>query len=576
MSAGSKRRTRDERGVVAVVFGILAVLFFCVAAMGVDLGNAMDRKKENQNSADLAALAGSSNLPDHSDTTLQKVADFLNKNQPATDGTDKCDPSSGPVTAADLRDGMPANGEVSFPTTDSITVTAPATKVNFGLASVMGVQSTCVQSQATARLASGGLGMAPYYATSNCDSGIQTLKSNASGLSVPVTVPTLYADSDTNASTLSTISPNQIPLNSTLASVTITGKKLDAANVDQIGFFNSDRSAPTATTPIPLTQSATSLQVFVPVSVAAIQDVWYVRVHSPTTNKWSTRSEALSLVVGSAVLSCDPNSASGNFGSLDLPGWKGTSGINSTNDQLAMNIASGLKPPLSLTTYKGTPFPAGQCPAMGAGSVSVISDDTHLYPNTNCVNTSTGLDTGAASEGFLTGVGPVSNGKLRADTSPACTALGRPTRYHGNISGKDLNVNDDLLTCFFVDSSTTIAQAIAYNGTGSLFTQDIWKSPRFSLIPVFTADPPGSKTYPILKFVAGFICDQPTGATKANMFEDNTQTDHGLVVTWAGSNPKLGAIRMIFFPLEALPPPPDGGVLVDYFGTGKKVPTLIN
>jgi hypothetical protein len=33
---------------------------------------------------------------------------------------------------------------------------------------------------------------------------------------------------------------------------------------------------------------------------------------------------------------------------------------------------------------------------------------------------------------------------------------------------------------------------------------------------------------------------------------------------------------VVFFPTSTLPDPPDGGPLVDYFGSGPKVATLLN
>jgi hypothetical protein len=578
---------RDERGAVAVFFAICTVLIFGLAAMGVDLGNAMDRRKGTQSSADFAALAGANGLPATDDTTLQSVADYLNKNQPPTDGTDKCNTDTGPVTVDDLKDGVLSNGEVTFPSKNHIKVVSPASKVQFGLANAIGFSDTCVSGTATARIGSAGTGMAPYYATSTCDTGIQTLKSNASGLSIPPEVPQLYADSDTNSSTLTGLSPTQIALMTAptdpVSTITITGTGLGTAAIDAVGFFNSDRTAPTlGTIAASPAQSDGIVAVDVPYAVASVQDVWYIRVRSAVDGKWSSRSGALSLIVGNAVLSCDPDSATGNFGSLDLPGYKYAQGVNGVNDELAMNIAGGLKSPLSLTTYTGTPFPSGVCPAEGATSPTVISDnESDLQPNTNCVYTSTGLDTGAATEGFITSVGSGADqkdGKLVADTSKACTDLGRDTRYPiiDDKTGNSVSLNGDLLTCFFKDNTTTVAQLIGYTGTDALVTQDIWKSPRFFLVPVFSTDPPGSKPYPIETFVAGFVTDQPTGATKANMYENTDQTDNGLVVTWKGGKPSVGAIRVVFFPLGALPNPPDGGTVVDYFGTGKKIITLTN
>ena len=43
--------------------GILVVVLVSVAALGVDLGNAMNRKQVTQNSSDFAALAGANGLP---------------------------------------------------------------------------------------------------------------------------------------------------------------------------------------------------------------------------------------------------------------------------------------------------------------------------------------------------------------------------------------------------------------------------------------------------------------------------------------------------------------------------------
>jgi hypothetical protein len=39
---------------------------------------------------------------------------------------------------------------------------------------------------------------------------------------------------------------------------------------------------------------------------------------------------------------------------------------------------------------------------------------------------------------------------------------------------------------------------------------------------------------------------------------------------------KLRAIRVFFFDFDALPTPPDGTPLQDYFGAGPKVITMVN
>lgn len=550
-------RERDQRGAAAVIFAISAVLVFGLAAIGVDLGNAMNRKKLTQSSADLAALAGANGLPDTSNATRQLVADYLNKNRTATDGNDKCDQSAGPVTAAELADGNMANGEVTFPSSSQIQVVSPSAKVGFGMATAIGFSDTCVQSTATARIASGGAGLGPFYATSGCSAGPQVLKSDAGGPSIPFTVPTLSHDGESNSSVLSGINPTSIPLalsgDPAGPSLRVSGTNLGAATIDRVGFFNSDRTEPVVATALASpAQTTTGISVAVPNAVASVQDVWWVRVHNSVTNQWSARNQAKPLLVGEAVLSCDPESASGNFGSIDLP-WGG----NDLND-LEKNIADGVRSPTSLKAF---PLPLPGDNLCNTDSRGVISTDALSKANTNCVQSVTGLKAKPAYDGYLKN----GTGRLRVDTSSLCQGQGRPTRG-------PLDENSDILSCFLKNDTLRLSDTVFYSGTDALFVQSIWNSPRFVIIPLLDHDPNGTKWMPIVRFVAGFITDQPTGASRPNPLVTGA-TDNGLVVEHPN---KLRAIRVFFFSMAALPPPPDGSVLMDYTGSGKKVITLVN
>lgn len=564
LRAGGWRRDRNESGAVAVMVAVLVVVLFSVAALGVDLGNAMNRKQVTQNSADFAALNGAHGLPDTSSTTVQMVADSLNENAVANDGGTECNANAGQtVTAAMLTDGVESNGEVTFPTgTQRIRVVSPATRVQFGLASVMGYDSTCVSSVATARIASASIGTAPYYATDACDQGPQVLKSDAGGPSIPFSVPALAKDGETNTSVLSTTdpnpNPNQIPLqpvgNPDGPQVTLTGTNMGAANIDKVGFFSSDQTTIWEASPeASPAQTATQITVLVPNEVASYQDVWWLRVHNKDTDTWSARSQARPLLVGEVTLSCDPNSASGNFGSLDVP-WGG----NDLQD-LERNIRDGVRPGTTLTMWTVSPIPAANtCNTHPSG---VISTDTLGKLNTNCVQSVTGLKANPAYDGYLKNPG----GKLLVDTSPACQADGRPTRG-------PYNENSDVLSCFLKNNTLKLSDTISYNGSQPLFTQDIWQSPRLLIVPKIQSDPNGTKWMPIIDFVPAFITDQPTGASKQYPLVTGS-TDNGLVV----ENPnKLRAIRVFFFDMDALPTPQDGIPLQDYFGTGPKVVTMVN
>lgn len=56
------RRRRNESGAIAIMVGMLAVVLFLLAGIVVDLGLARDTKRQSQNAADAAALAGANAL----------------------------------------------------------------------------------------------------------------------------------------------------------------------------------------------------------------------------------------------------------------------------------------------------------------------------------------------------------------------------------------------------------------------------------------------------------------------------------------------------------------------------------
>jgi Flp pilus assembly protein TadG len=559
---------------VAIIFAIATLLIFGMAAIGVDLGNAMNRKKQTQTSADFAALAGANGLPDTGSGTIQAVVDYLNKNQPPTDGNDGCDPSSGPVTAGDLTNGNLLDGEVTFPATGQIKVVSPASRVQFGLANAIGFSDTCVQGTATAQIASSATGMAPYYAAAPCESGPNVLKSDAGGPSIPFTVPTLSHDAESNTSVLSgNVSPSQITPVATVGDpphlyITISGTNLGAADIDSVGFFNSDRSEPIQSNNFS-DQNAGSISVQLPNAVESRGDVWWIRVHHKVvttapvpaySDKWSARSEARPLIIGDATLSCDPNSASGNFGSIQIP-----HGFNNDKDDLVANIQDGLLAPITLDKFPA-PLPAdNDCRTMGSPSV-VSADPSPHNPFTNCLDTLTGLGAGDAYDGYLSNP----HGKLLTDTSPLCSAAPQNRAARMSLSTGE-SINNDTLSCFLLDNSLHLSDLIGVPTPTPKLDQAIYSSPRFLQVPILDHDPSGHKWMPIVRFVPAFITDEVTGSSRsAPLFSGDTE--NGFVM----QNPhKLRAIRLFFFDIDALPPPPDGGPLTNYIG-GPKIVTLVN
>lgn len=577
----SELAARDESGAIAIMVAVLALVLLSIAALGVDLGNAMNRKQLTQNSADFAALAGAGSLPDTGVSTVQRVADNLNENQPASDGSENCNPDAEvagvrvPITAAMLTDAKDINGEVSFPAGGSqMRVLSPASRVQFGLANVMDIGDTCVQSEATVMVGTPGAAKVfPSFATEGCDWGQRTIFAPASSTTGPSFEPDLAFEVDKNITTfdlsVENPSPNSVPVNPAATSVTLTGTNLDTAM--KIGFFQEDTGVyheiPKSSFDNP--PSATTITVTLPADLPTLTTapgLWWVRVFAPertrsdTSMKWSAikTGSTLSTVpfeVGESYLRC-AGVAAGSFGDVLLPRSQ-PAGITSAN-WLAMNIATNLQagpPRLSLTTYPGAP--TSVYGASTAPSYCVTSDARTVYssvtgtPNikegTNCVDNGTGLTATAATNGLISGVKIGSTtypGRLDTGADTACA-----TRVSATVNGPSGSstklINNDVLTCF-IEAGTTVGQisSKSYAG-GPVLDCAIYDSPRFFYQPILQVRPSGgSNRYSIVDFRPAFVADQASTATRgAGALNSNGVTITGGQVT---------QLDVIFFHPDAL------------------------
>jgi hypothetical protein len=578
---------------MAVIVALSAVTLFSVAALCVDLGNGMSRKRDVQSSADFAAFAsakGGANLPAAhatpfaSDAAVIAAADYLNRNQPQTDkvGSTGCQVTKNCVTVANLVDGSNANGEVKYghytssgtfvASLNEITVIAPQAQVNFGLAKAMpGISDNInVQAHATIAIKSAHIPVLPFYAYAGCDYGPQTISQPNNG---HATSPILLSHpAETNAATLTTLNPGSVVWNDTTSSLQIDGTGL--GNVTQVGFFESGNSS---AGPEPVTvnvsgASVTSTRVTVnaplPAAVTGVQNVWYVRVM--IGGQWSrvlngSNLAALPFTIGNALLTCGQGSSSGNFGTLKFQAtgqWTVT----------ARNIALGL--PYDLAPY---PNPAANwlCTSGVNGAVTW----TGTSNGTNCVDTETGMAQNAATAGFVMGISGSDgfNGLLtKGTTSPSnagtgCAANGLPATKP--FMGK--TINNDTLSCFFNDTTTNIGQITnaTYTMPGPVINQKIWNSPRFIFVPVLGVEPStgGSLKYQIVTFRPGFITDQTETATKATV----ATASNGLTLSSNGND--VQSVQVLFFNPAALPAPPGGVAVTDYLpGSGTKVLRLVD
>jgi hypothetical protein len=617
-------RRKDEHGAVAVLFAFLALVLLSISALAVDLGNTVARKTTTQTQADFAAFAAAQKLFETappagtpvSATVVTEVRDYLNHNQPQDD--EKPCSLTTPATcvsSAQLTDGTLTNGEVRW-TSDGLQVVAPEARVDFGFAKVMGMDGTYVDADATVKIFSRGLRVMPMFAVSGCDYGRQTLTDPATGHAPPGGVPEITPNDSNpilNTATLknsANADVTELALNSAGNMLTLTALGWDKSTA--IGFF-PDGATNTPAQAIPqgafwLAGDATradlspdtkptgmsdsdyaklykapsaTVQAMIPDTVAQTAGIWWVRVYNGPTSagnptsagKWSR--EALPIRVGGAVLECVPGSVGGNFGTLKLPRTDVSSALD-----LPVNIAVGLQKPLTPSIHqwaKDNPLLAGTCTEGINGAVE-SSGDTDLQPGTNCVDTDTGLAANVATQGLITGAG----GNLGAlnpsspmgrGTKAGCDPTGGNANRPVTLNHVNYQINNDVLTCYLTDSSTSLATIsnASYNGPPVL-SADIFSSPRFIWVPVMAIQPDsgGSLRYSIIDFRPAFITDEES--TSAAIKGSHTATsDNGLTIP---SN-DITEIKVVFFDIDALTNEGDTP-LIDYLGVGQRVVNLID
>lgn len=592
---------RDETGAVAIMVAVLVVVLLSVAALGVDLGNAMNRKQLTQNSADFAALAGADNLPDVGPLTVQRVADNLNQNQPSSDGTDNCNPDAGAIiTPGMLTDANQVNGEVTFPAgTSQMRVVSPATRVQFGLANVMGFEDTCVQSEATVMVGTPGAEKVfPSFATDGCDWGQRTIFAPASSTTGPSFEPDLRDEFDTDKNittfdlSVENPSPDSVPVNPTATTITLRGTQLDT--VTRIGFFQEDTGVYQQILKAAFdTQSATAITITLPddlPSLTSAAGLWWVRVYAPrnsptdTTLNWSqiksgTVLQTVPFEVGESYLRC-AGVAAGSYGDILLPRTL-PSGITSAN-WLAMNIAQNLQkgpPKLSLATYPGAPTTVygastapNYCdPAVSPAVYSSVTGTPVIKEGTNCVDNGTGLTANAATDGLIGGVKIGSTtypGRLDTGVDTACAPRVSVT-VNGPTSTMTKLINNDVLTCF-IKAGTTVGQisAKSYAG-GAVLDCAIYDSPRFFYQPIVQVRPSGgSNHYTIVDFRPAFLSQQASTATRG----DGAIGSNGVTIT----SGQVTQLDVVFFHPNALSADCSNGFGPMLGGTTQTAVRLVN
>jgi hypothetical protein len=605
-------RRRDERGAVAIMVGLLAVLLMSVSALGVDLGQAWAQQRKIAESNDMATLAGAgisgADLPAPAvgkvcgygtgalatDPSTVDVAKYVaSKTFSPTVAPDQVAAATVAAMAIQLTDCNVANGEMTYGVLgrvagvwtltynkNQVSLIAPPSHVDFGFARILGVDGTDVSAASTVEIKSPKFSALPFYAFNGCDYGPQTLQQPNNGHSSAAVM--LYKPGDNANATLTSISPTTYPVDTTgtvTEPLTINGSGF--TNVTQVGFFESGNGIdgpPPVAISLPNFTINSNTKITIPDipdqtrGVAGVQEFWYIRVM--IGGKWSTYSvdsngnvvNAPMLTIGDPPLLCGQGSSSGNFGTLLLSktGYTGADNVG------AANVALGLDSSLAI-------YPQAGAPADGTCSSAQPATVLWTTSGTNCVDTDTGMSAKVAGGGFLgiTSSAVGGNSYLMYPNHKTTCANGGTTEATTTIMGK--SVNNDTLTCFFLSNTTHISDVDqdpatgGYTGNTPLISKAIYDSPRFAYVPVLRVQPAngGSNKYQIVDFRACFITDQPPSAVKGDAPVTAT---NGFIMDSNGVN----SVQVIFLNPNSLPSPPVANGTINFIGSGAKIPLLVN
>lgn len=606
------RRSRDERGAVAILVTVLSVALFGVAALAVDLGHAWATKRVVQRQADVAALAAGSLLPATSgnrSAIAEAVAARLNANlvpgQPA-------------ATATGLTDLDPDNGEITFTRVDGtacvedcpvMSVLPPSAHVPFGFAGIFGHSGTDVQQRATVqvqRMLPHRDDILPFWLPSGCAYGPAMADAPAGASLTPPTTtdptgtaspsPTSPAPSGSSSSSPATTPtsststgthlvsapPYQQPVNST---VQVSGVVVDGVppQVDRasIRFTSPDGTVYVDYAAQPV-RGVDPLEVppfLVGPEVTGTPGDWQVHalVQQRGTAQVSASANAATFAVlaagePSVVTGPSPSATSsptttasamsapvgcvghsrGNFGQITSP-RRDVSGRDAT---LALNIASGLDHQLVPYVFDEGMDPTKECVSpQGSVLPGALLDDVP-EDGRNCILADPGNNGSVLMRGFVTGYDGVP-GRIAASRAPT-TCPSRPSLVIAGVS-----LNNDTLACFLRPGATLDDLAQPEGAGPDLLDPNVVHSPRLVWLPVvYAVDRAQKRFQPIREFVPAFI----TSETQLSGPSDT----NGLTV--AGGS--ISSLQLFVFHPAALPVDPRAPS-VDHDGTGPAIVRLV-
>jgi hypothetical protein len=514
-----------------------------------------------------------------------RAAELLNQNLAVGQPT---------VSAADLLDGQPSNGEITFQSSTGtacvdncprMVLSPPWAHVSFGLARAFGRDGADVTRSATVEVFSSlppKNKMVPLWLPNGC--GYGPVDGDTSGGAAtpasptPTPTPTPTGTGTATATASPTATASQVPISPvgthTLAGTSAYsipyGSSVAIKNLAINGVSNSTKKASIraispdgtifneyASADIKKNSSTFTVADFtIGTELSMTPGTWKLYAVIENNNKLYYSSNFFTVTVtggptttptapatsASTSASASPTSipvgcagqSRGNFGQLDSPRAGGITG----QQALALNFAVGLDHQLVPFDF-GTSTPVKSC-ADGAAPIAGGQWDNVSRNGNNCIMGDTGNDGPWIMKGLVTGLNG-KDGRLNASNGATSCPRAPGTRSNGSVDG--VTVNNDVLSCFLRNGATLANLAQDSGVSESMLDPAVINSPRFVWLPIVVATDRAQKEFqPILDYVPAFITDetQTTAATSANGLET------------AGNSIKV--LRLFAFNKDALPP----------------------
>jgi hypothetical protein len=572
--AAARSTSRDERGAVAIMSGVVAMALLMVGALVIDLGMTWATRGRLQLQADKAALlAAKTALPVTDSASRLKAARYVAwyiacnpvPGQSELDpGIPTCPSGTGPSSSsiATYAQQLLTAGAVSFPKSTEIRVEAPDARVDYTFGKAAGVDGSTQSKIAIATVASpgqlvpAGLSVPCLLSTGgNVPNGGDTLTrilpinyitpGPLTGTPTTTTWPASYDTAPSNAPVLSQVvtTPSPVVAGSTPASFTLTGSNwgsLSLLSSVQVYFHkgpDTGSPVPAVSLNLPVVDALTgtgTVTGVLPDQVMQNAGTWEVKISVQDALGNRLWSNALTLdVTPPATMS----EAVGCGRLLDSP----RTGAATTTEALQKNFQLGIDHPIVQHPNLANVTLPGLTPD---DAVAAASDPTSIFTcsgsppdvldvpspsgTPNCVRVA-GNDASvgtAFTEGMLGAESGGVAGRLVCSSTHPCT--GPTTTVRG------VTINDDTFDRFvtnptllndrlFYGLSTYITNGVPILTPDTGLSTDIYKSHRFMWVPVMSspATPTSGSDYPVLTFRPVFITqDQASGWTSYDMLFD--------------------------------------------------------